>query len=112
MCQGQFNGLPNLLLLHVHSTNISVCYVRLLILAQHRNGRVGLGRKDIDESIRMAMQSDRGGGLQLFTIERGQDTDDIIRAGRRLNNSGAVVPVSNPSPKVLYPSYTFDLSLP
>lgn len=78
MCQGKFNSLPDLLLLHIHTTDISVCHVGLLIFAQHRNRRVGLGRQDVNESVGVTVESDRGGRLELFAIEGGQDTDDII----------------------------------
>jgi len=95
VCQGKFNSLPDLLLLHVHTTNISVCHIGLLIFAQHRNRRVGLGRKDVNESVGVTVESDRGGWLELFAVERGQNADNIIRAGRGLYDTGATNLVSN-----------------
>lgn len=58
VCQGQLDCLSDLLFLHVHSSDISVCHIRLLILAQHRNRRVGLRRQDIHESVGVAVQRD------------------------------------------------------
>ena len=39
---------PDLLLLHVHASDVGLGDVRLLVRLQHRDGRVGLGRKNID----------------------------------------------------------------
>src|SRR5690606_5339014 len=42
MCEWQFNSFPDLLLLHVQTTNIGIGNVRLLILSEHGNRRIGL----------------------------------------------------------------------
>ena len=51
MGEGQLDSFPNFLLLHVQSTNIGICHVGLLILPEHGDGRVSLGRKDVYEGI-------------------------------------------------------------
>jgi len=37
------------------------------------------------------VESDRGGWLELFAVEGGQNADDIIRAGRGLYDTGATI---------------------
>jgi hypothetical protein len=39
----------------------------------------------------MAVESDRGGGLELLAIERREDADDIVRPGAGLDDAGAGV---------------------
>ena len=64
---------PDLLLLHVHASDVGVGDVRLLVRLQHRDGRVGLGRKNIDLKQNKASQfnsakvaSDTGLGRAAF----------------------------------------------
>lgn len=54
----QLHGLPDFLFLTVQTTNVRVLDVGFLVGAEHRNGRIGLWRKDIDECIRVTVQRD------------------------------------------------------
>lgn len=87
MCQGQLHGLTDLLLLHVQTTDIGVCHVGLLVGAQHGNRGIGLGRENVDEGIGVSVEGDRGGSLELFAVEGGEDSDDIVGAGARLDDA-------------------------
>lgn len=49
MCERKLNSFPNLLLLHIQTTDIRICDIWLLIRAQHSNRGVSLGREDIDK---------------------------------------------------------------
>lgn len=80
--QRQLNGLPDLLLLHVHPSDIAVLNVRLLIGLKHANGRVGLWREDIDEGVAVLVEGDARRGLQELAVDGREDTDVIVRASR------------------------------
>lgn len=112
LSEGKLDGFSDLLLLDVHSSDISVgavmalsseegrrvsstrlgpsaareensnSHVRPLIRTQHADARIRLRRQHIDERIRMAMQSDRATGLQQLPINRTEDPHDVIRSSR------------------------------
>jgi hypothetical protein len=82
MCQWQLDSLPNLLLLHIQSTDVGVRDIWLFVLAEHGNGRVCLWRQNIDKGIGMTVQGDGGGWLELLAVKCGKDANDIIRASR------------------------------
>jgi hypothetical protein len=58
VCEGQLNGFPNLLLLHVQASDIGICDIGLLVLAKHGDGRVGLRWQDVNKGIRVAVEGD------------------------------------------------------
>lgn len=60
MRQGQLDGLPDFLLLHIETTNISVCNIWLFVGTEHGDRGVSLGRQDIDEGVGVAMEGNRG----------------------------------------------------
>jgi hypothetical protein len=94
VCQRQLDGLSNLLLLHVQTTNVGVSDIWLLILTQHSNRGVCFGRKDVDERVGVSVEGDRGGRLQLLTVECGKDADDVVGAGRALNDTSTAIAIS------------------
>lgn len=94
MCQRQLDSLSNLLLLHIETTNVGVGNIWLLILTQHSNRRVCFRGKDVDERVGVSVEGDRGGWLQLLTVECGKDADDVIGTGRALNDTSTAIPVS------------------
>lgn len=59
LCQRQLDCFSNLLLLRVQTTHILIPDIGLLIRAQHGDGRVRLGRQDVDEGIRVSVQGNR-----------------------------------------------------
>lgn len=64
MCEGEFDGFPNLLLLHVQPADVSICHVRLLVCPKHGYRGVGLGGEDVNEGIRVSVQGYRGRRLE------------------------------------------------
>lgn len=91
MRQRQLDSLSNLLLLHIQTTHVGVSDIWLLILTQHSNRGVCFRREDVDERVGVPVEGDRGGGLQLLTVECGKDADDVIGAGRALNDTSTVI---------------------
>lgn len=63
MSQRQLDGLAHLLLLQIQPANVHVAHVGLLIRAQHCYARVGLGWEDVDEGVRVFVQSNGGAWL-------------------------------------------------
>jgi len=61
--QGKFNGLPDLLLLHVQTANVRISHIWLLVGAQHGNGGISFRGKDVDEGVGVAVKGDGGGGF-------------------------------------------------
>ncbi|KAL6345886.1 hypothetical protein AAG906_020468 [Vitis piasezkii] len=53
--------------------------IRLFRLAEKRDARVGIQRQDINESIGMAVESNRIGGLQKLLINHAENPDIVIR---------------------------------
>ena len=61
--------------------------IRLFGLAEKRDARVGLRRQDINESIGMAVESNRSGGLQKLPINRAENPDIVIRTSSGSHNT-------------------------
>lgn len=91
MSQRQLNRLSNLLLLQIHTAHIRIRHIRLLLLPQHRNRRIRLGRQNIHKRIRMTMQRHRGRRFQKLTVQRGQNPNNIVRPRRRPDNPRVLV---------------------
>lgn len=80
MGKRQFNSFPDFLFLHVQSSHIGIGDVRFLVCTEHCDRRIGFRRKDVNKGIGVAVKSNGGGGFELFAIESGKYSDDIIRA--------------------------------
>lgn len=89
MRQRQLDSLPNFLLLHVQTTNIGVCDIRLLAFAQHGNRGVSFRGENIDQGVGVTVEGDRRGWLQLLAVECRKDANDIIGASRALHDASA-----------------------
>lgn len=89
MGERELDGLADFLLLHVETTNVGVGHVGLFVGAEHGDGGVSFGGEDVDEGIGVAVEGDRGGGLELLAVEGGQDADDVVAAGGGLNDASA-----------------------
>ena len=83
--EGQLDGLPNLLLLDVHATDVLVGDVGLL--GHELDGRVGFRGEDVDDGVRMPMEGDGGVGLEQLAVEGGQDPNVVGRAGGRRDDA-------------------------
>ena len=89
MCQGQFNGFPNLLFLHVQATYVRICDVRLFICTKHCNRRVSFRRENVNEGIGVTVQGDGRRGFELFAVKGGKYSDNVVGTSGRLNNASA-----------------------
>lgn len=78
--KGKLDGLANLLLLLVEATDVRVLDVGALVSAKHRDRRVSLGGKNVDERVGVTVEGNRGRGLQELAVEGGQDAHNIVGA--------------------------------
>mmetsp|Transcript_19580 Transcript_19580/g.51517 ORF Transcript_19580/g.51517 Transcript_19580/m.51517 type:complete len:217 (-) Transcript_19580:35-685(-) len=89
--QRQLDGLADLLLLYVHTADIVVADVRLLVRAEHRDRRVRLRRQHVHDGVRVAVQRDRRAGLEQLAVDGAEDAHVVVGAGRRADDAVVVV---------------------
>mmetsp|Transcript_6056 Transcript_6056/g.18332 ORF Transcript_6056/g.18332 Transcript_6056/m.18332 type:complete len:476 (-) Transcript_6056:96-1523(-) len=89
--QRKLHGLSDLLLLDVVASDIRVRHVRLLGVRQQRDGGVCLGREDVDECVRVAVERHRGRGLEKLPVDRGQDAHVVVGPRRGAHDRGVLV---------------------
>ena len=64
MGKGKLNSFSNLLLLHVASSNISICDIRLLPRLHHLDGGVRLRGQSVNHAVTVSVQSHARAGLE------------------------------------------------
>ena len=48
----------------------------------HADTTIGFRREDVDQGIGVPVEGDGGGGFKEFTIDGGEDSDDIVGTRR------------------------------
>lgn len=66
----QLNGLPDLLLLNIKTTDVGVRLLRLLVRSEERNGAVRLRRQHVDQRVGVLVKRDRRRRLEQLAIKR------------------------------------------
>lgn len=87
MSQGQFDGLLDLLLLNVHSSDVGVGDIWLLSHLHHLNGGVGIGWQNVNDRLRGSVQSNPCIRLEILPVQGGQHSHIILRSLRTANNA-------------------------